>query len=148
MNISPKIRFWIQSVPGWFLFEIPAKLIRGKTPYRLPRSITWTCPHTGRKLTARALMLYDQFTYSPNLYQWDGEPSEAAPLHDAGWNTGLWDNGDAMSFDEINDVFEYILWREGHSPRVVRRYCRAVRSDVMRAVWRRRHGVWRATLPT
>ena len=108
--------------------------------YRVRGDYTYICPNTGRTLSVLDMMLYDSFTYAPNLRRADLGPSRAAQVHDIGWRQGKWDYphptyGDVLTFDENNLAFRRILVAENHPRCIVELYCGGVSLPVMRRKW-------------
>ena len=113
--------------------------------YRIHSSYTYTCPRTGRTLTAEEGMFYDSFTAAPNLRREDLGPSRAAQIHDTGWLRGRWDyehpiHGSVLTFDENNEAFRHVLEEEGHPQWIVELYVWGVSRPFMRRMWEKKHG--------
>ena len=107
--------------------------------WSLDRAIVYIDPE-GWSLTAERGMLYDSFSYAPNLRDEDGRKSAAAAIHDKGWITGRKDDGTILTFDENNRAFRSVLDREGHPEWVRDAYERGVSLPFMRKKWLKKHG--------
>jgi len=125
------------------IFGVPIEIIRRVfgIRWRLPETIRHeSVRHFGKTLTAAGGMLYDRFSFAPNLRKQDGSPSDAAPVHDQGWESGEWDDGSVLTFDQNNAEMFDILISEAHQVWVCDLYRRGVSADFMRRKWEDKHG--------
>jgi hypothetical protein len=107
--------------------------------WKLDETVSFVHPEDGWTLTAHKGMLYDSFTYAPNLRRADGKKSNAAALHDKGWNTGKKDDGSMLTFDENNHAFRSVLDKEGHPELICDVYEWGVSRTFMRKKWVEKH---------
>lgn len=119
-------------------WEITRRILGYK--WRLDRDIIFKSERYGRYISCCRGMKYDKFTWAPDLRKKDGSDSDAAPVHDAGWYRGTWDDGSPLTFDQNNDNLVDILDAEGHWGWVIRAYYRGVSAGFMRQKWIRTHG--------
>jgi hypothetical protein len=120
---------------------IPVEIVRrvcGRN-WVLDETVTYT-DSEGWSLTAQLGMIYDRFSFAPNLKQLNGKPSRASAIHDQGWNTGQKDDGSILTFDENNRAFRAVLDREEHKEEVKDVYEWGVGLPFMRKKWRKTHG--------
>jgi hypothetical protein len=117
--------------------EIAMRLARRR--WTLEQDVKYWSPD-GWSLTAKKGMKYDSFTFAPNLRRSDGTRSQAAAIHDRGWESGHKDDGSLLTFDENNTAFRSVLDDEGHPEKIKDLYERGVSLPVMRQLWRRKHG--------
>jgi len=136
-----------KSIGGWSRFVVsllgsPIEVVRRmmKWPWKSGATFVWRDRLTGRTITSQAGSVYDKFSLAPNLYKQNGQPSDADRIHDEGWETGVWDSGEWLSFNDNNRNFRNILISEGHPSAVVGTYYWFVCREFMRKKWEDKHG--------
>ena len=122
---------------GGGLIELVLRAFGAK--WKLDHQVVYDDPE-GWTLTAPKGFEYDSFTWAPNLRKENGDKSDAAAIHDVGWETGAKDDGTILTFDENNRAFRAVLDREGHPEWVKGAYERGVSLPFMRKKWLKKHG--------
>ncbi|MCP4493396.1 MAG: hypothetical protein GY820_39730 [Gammaproteobacteria bacterium] len=120
---------------------VPVEIFRRLIGWKwvLPEEIYWHDNKTGRSLSPPGGMRYDRYTLFPDLQKKDGKPSDGSPVHDYGWETGKWDDGSVLTFDDNNRVLRDILIDEQHRPKIICLVTWGVGLPIMRRKWKKLH---------
>ena len=103
---------------------------------------TWDLAVMGKKkfVTMPAKYPHDRYSCWINLRKADGTPSDASKPHDMGWDTGVWDDGTYMHFDDCNGLLRKYMEKENQANWKVQMVLAGVSTDSRRDKWKARHG--------
>ena len=93
-----------------------------------------------KHITMPAKYPHDRYSLWFNLRKADGTPSDASKPHDMGWDTGLWDDGAYMHFDECNGLLRKYMDKEDQAQWKIDLVMRGVGSRIYRDKWKTKHG--------
>jgi|TARA_R110000822_G_scaffold24827_9_gene75452 hypothetical protein len=83
---------------------------------------------------------HDLYSFFLNLRKADGTPSDASKPHDMGWDTGVWDDGSYMHFDDCNGLIRKYMEKEDQANWKMQMVLAGVSTDSRRDMWKARHG--------
>ena len=125
------------------LSNLPAELVYGflKANWVTEAEETWDLVVMGEKksVTMPAKYPHDRYSCWINLRKADGTPSDASKPHDMGWDTGVWDDGSFMHFDDCNLLIKKYMEKEDQAQWKIDLVMKGVSTDSRRAKWKSRH---------
>lgn len=83
---------------------------------------------------------HDRYSLWFNLRKQDGTPSDACRPHDMGWDSGLWDDGSFMHFDQCNGLLRKYMSKENQARWKIALVLNGVGTDIRRRKWKAKHG--------